>query len=159
MPFLLRRTPSNPWREGLHDVFSPRLPSKESSMKRGYGSGKRIVTPSQVTQPPNGPPPGSPTLEPQIVELGALRGLNPDDCVVVTVKGNITEEVAHNIKRRFHATLGCKVLILGDGMTIAREDACSTTSPQHPPTIRANAVESLIVHPSHAESMDGSSPL
>ena len=39
------------------------------------------------------------------------------------------------------------------------EVPCSTTSPQHPPTIRANAVESLIVHPSHAESMDGSSAL
>ena len=38
-------------------------------------------------------------------------------------------------------------------------EACSTTSPQHPPTIRESAVESLIVHPSHAESMDGSSAL
>ena len=33
--------------------------------------------------------------------------------------------------------------------------ACSTTSPQHPPTIRECAVVSVIVPPSHAKSMDG----
>lgn len=42
---------------------------------------------------------------------------------------------------------------------IAHLEACSTTSPQHPPPIPANAVESLIADPSHAESMDGSSAL
>lgn len=56
-----------------------------------------------------------------VVELGALRKIQPDDCVVVTCSGPVTMDIAEGIKATVRNALGCKVIVLGDGLTIGRE--------------------------------------
>jgi hypothetical protein len=101
-------------------------------------------------------------LQPDITEYALLRNLQPADAVVLRVNSRCDYEQVMRIGEAARSALQCRVLVVSDNIAVMPMEfpsppPCSTTSPQHPPHITESVLESLIVHPSHAESMDGSS--
>ena len=57
-----------------------------------------------------------------IKELGVLRDLKPNDCVVITPLGNITPQQAEHIRSVALGALQCRVLIMAEGLEITRAE-------------------------------------